>query len=181
MQQFSLNGKSHSAFELEKLLSFRFLPAIDFESLSEKEGIRQRGLEKKDVKAGELVLGKRYRQQIENSWIPPVEVRLISENIGYGLFAAGALEKGSYAGEYAGIVRKNNSRYTEPLNDYCYEYPVADAMGRSYVIDARQGHLTRFINHSEKPNLKPCYAFLDGFYHVIFLTLRPISTGEQFS
>ncbi len=181
MQQFNLDGKSHTVAELEKHLSFCFLPSIDFESPSEKREICKRGFEKKDVKIDELELGKRYRHKIKHSWMAPVEVKWVSEGVGHGLFAADTLEEGSYAGEYSGIVRKNNRRYSEPLNNYCYEYPVSDPMGRSYVIDATQGHLTRFINHSDEPNLKPCYAFCEGFYHVIFLTLREIRAGEQLS
>jgi len=72
-------------------------------------------------------------------------------------------------------VRENNRRYFEPLNNYCYEYPVPDSIGRSFVIDATQGNLTRFINHSYEPNLKPKYAFLKG----VCVTVR--SSAADFS
>ena len=84
-------------------------------------------------------------------------------------------------GEYTGIVRENVRIYFAPLNNYCYEYPVPDALGRSFVIDATRGNFTRFINHSRAPNLKPVYAFFDGFYHLIFLSLKEIQKGEQLS
>ena len=89
--------------------------------------------------------------------------------------------KGQFLGEYTGIVRKNDRRYVEPLNNYCYEYPVPDSIGRSHVIDATQGNFARFINHSSKPNLKPEYAFFDGFFHLIFITNRAIKLGEPLS
>jgi SET domain-containing protein len=89
------------------------------------------------------------------------------------------LQKGIYIGEYTGVVRENRRVYFAPLNNYCYEYPVPDGIGKNYVIDATKGNFTRFINHSYEPNLKPVYAFLDGFYHLIFLSLRVIQKGEQ--
>jgi SET domain-containing protein len=47
------------------------------------------------------------------------------------------------------------------------------------VIDATAGCLTRFINHSSNPNLTPIHAYWEGFYHLIFLSLRAIHPGEQ--
>ncbi len=38
------------------------------------------------------------------------------------------------------------------------EYPIADRLARNYVIYATKGNFTRFINHSDKPNLNPVYA-----------------------
>jgi SET domain-containing protein len=49
------------------------------------------------------------------------------------------------------------------------------------VIDATKGNLTRFINHSIHPNLKPIHVFYEGFYHLIFLALRRIEKGTQLS
>jgi SET domain-containing protein len=49
------------------------------------------------------------------------------------------------------------------------------------VIDATQGNLTRFINHSRDPNLQPIHVFYDGFYHLIFIALRKIQQGEELS
>ncbi len=178
MQQFKLNGKPHSVAELEKALFFSFLPSIDFDSPREKEEIYQ---STKDVKSSELELGERYEYQIRNSWLAPVDVRWVSKNVGHGLFVTELLEEGSYVGEYTGIVRNNRWSYSDPLGVFGCEYPVNDPTGQSYVINATQGHLTRFINHSEEPNLEPHYAFCDGFYHVIFMTLREIRAGEQLS
>ena len=56
---------------------------------------------------------------------------------------------------------------------------MPDEDGINYVIDATNGNLTRFINHSYNPNLQPMYAFIEGFYHLIFLTIKPIKNGEQ--
>ena len=170
--------------ELEEKLSYRHVPLIQFENLADEQEIYLKGLEQEkrgEVSAQALELGERYHSLISSSYLSPASVRWVHEAVGYGLFAEETIEKGAYVGEYTGIVRKNDRRYFEPLNNYCYEYPVQDEIGRNYVIDASQGCLTRFINHSFHPNLEPCYAYWKGYYHLIFLSLCKVEIGEQLS
>jgi uncharacterized protein len=165
-------------------LEFGYLPQIAFQSEEEKRDILARGLaklERGEVSGEALLLGEKYRKEIEADYAPHVSVRYVSEQVGYGVFAEEELEGGSFIGEYTGMVRENDRRYFAPLNNYCYEYPVPDSIGRSFVIDATQGNFTRFINHSSRPNLRGIHAFFDGFYHAIFLSLRAIRKGEQLS
>ncbi len=176
------NGKLYTIQELEKKLNFRFFPHIGFETLAEKKEVQERGLDKlknKGVSQESLELGDKFRGKIEAAYIPSVSIRRLEGSLGHGLFVEELLEGGSYVGEYTGIVRKNDRRYFEPLNDYCYEYPVPDYIGRSFVIDATQGNLTRFINHSFHPNLQPVHVFYEGFYHLVFLALQRIEGGTQ--
>lgn len=161
---------------------FDFLPQIAFESEEERLDILARGLEKLrkgEVSQEALQFGEKYKKTIESDYAPKVSIRFVNERVGLGVFAEENLKEGSYIGEYTGIVRENNRIYFAPLNNYCYEYPVPDSIGRNFVIDATKGNFTRFINHSFKPNLKPVYAFFDGFYHMILLTLRKVEKGEQ--
>ncbi len=158
------------------------LPQIAFQSEEEQNEIFKRGMEalrlgKISPKA--LVLGKKYRKKIGSAFCPNIEIRYISERVGHGVFAKSPMKKRSYVGEYTGIVRENIKIYFAPLNNYCYEYPIPDRIGRSFVIDATDGNFTRYINHSYNPNLKPQYAFFDGFYHLIFVALKEIQIGEQ--
>lgn len=137
-------------------------------------------LEKKGIlKPKSIELGIKFKQEIELELLPKLSVRFIHENVGSGGFAEEHLKKGQFAGEYTGLVRENIREHFVPLNNYLMEYPVNDQHGRSFVIDATHGNACRFYNHSKKPNLKIHYAFIDGFYHVIFLSLRPIKKGEQ--
>lgn len=180
MNKFSLF--QYSVEELEKSLKFKFLPQIAFETPQDQADVLAKGMEKwknNEVSSEALELGSRFISQIEQSYIPHVTVRWINDAVEYGLFAEEPLLEGGYAGEYTGIVRRNDRRYLEPMNNYCYEYPVPDEIGRSFVIDATQGHLTRFMNHSFSPNLKPVHVFYQGFYHLIFLALKPVQKGEQ--
>jgi hypothetical protein len=168
--------------ELEARLNFRYLPQIAFETPEAQEEVRAKGIEKyqrNEVTAQELELGELYHKEILAGYVADVSIRPEHENVGFGAFAEAEIPSGSYVGEYTGIVRKNDRRHFEPLNNYCYEYPVPDEIGRSYVVDATSGNLTRFINHSYTPNLKPFHVFYDGFYHLIFVSLGPIKRGTQ--
>jgi SET domain-containing protein len=168
--------------KLEQHFQFNYLPTLSFESEEDRQDVFNRGMLKlnnQQINQKAQRLGKRYWKSIQSGYLPKVSVRWIDARVGYGLFAEEELAQETYFGEYTGIVRKNDRLYFEPLNDYCYEYPVPDSIGRSFVIDATQGNLTRFINHSFSPNLKPMHVFYQGFYHLIFLTLRPIHHGEQ--
>ena len=163
-------------------LEFTYLAHNAFETESDREDVLARGLRylaEGKVSEESLALGEKYRREIHSAYIPKVLVRFISDEVGNALYADEDIDAGQYVGEYTGIVRKNDRRYGYPINNYCYEYPVADEIGRNFVVDATSGCLTRFINHSSTPNLKPCYAFLDGFYHVIFLSVKKIEKGDQ--
>jgi len=175
---FVFSLKSHSLEELQRLLKFKFLAQNEFESWEE---VLKRGLASQPSSEA-VKLGHQFFGKIEAAYIPDVSIRLIDENVGYGLFAEEVIEPGSYVGEYTGLVRENDIRkYLGPPNNYCYAYPVPDSLGREFVIDATQGNLTRFINHSFTPNLRPVHAYFEGFYHLIFLALQRIEKGTQLS
>lgn len=172
----------YSIQALEQKLQFKFVSQNSFETEEEKLLVQEKGLKKKCndlIKPNELENGLKHRDKIEKAYIPSVSIRYVNDKVEHALFAEEDIPIGSYVGEYTGTVRPNDRLYTEPLNNYCYEYPVQDAIGRSYVIDASNGNLTRFINHSKNPNLKPQYAFFDGFYHLIFLSIKEIKKGTQ--
>lgn len=163
---------------------FELLTQIAFNSAKEKRDILSRGLKelrKGNVSAEALEMGEKYRKNIESADAPKISIRFINEQVGHGVFAEENLKADRYIGEYTGIVRENVRIYFVPLNNYCYQYPVLDRTGRHFVIDATKGNFTRFINHSYTPNLKPVYAFIDGFYHLILISLRAIRKGEQLS
>jgi hypothetical protein len=177
------DGKAYTIQELEIHLKFKYLPSISFETPEDQRNIKKQGIENwknNRVSAESQELGNRFIQKIKAEYIPDVSIRWLNESLGHGLFLEENLERGSYVGEYTGIVRKNDlRRYFNPINNYLYEYPVPDEIGKSHVIDASQGNLTRFINHSFHPNLDPVYVFYDGFYHLIFLAIHRIEKGTQ--
>ncbi len=172
----------YSIPELEKRLRFKYLSQIAFETEEKRDEILSRGMEKwknQEISNDALEMGRKFHEEIETGTLPKVSIRWINRRIGYGLFAEEKIAVGQYAGEYTGIVRENNRRYFEPINNYCYEYPVPDYIGRNFVTDATSGNLTRFINHSNRPNLKPVHVFLHGFFHLILVAIQEIRKGEQ--
>ena len=51
---------------------------------------------------------------------------------------------------------------------------------RAFTIDSEmQGNYTRFINHSETPNVESRSFFYDGVFHIAFRTIREIEVGEE--
>ncbi len=153
-------------------MEFRFCPQLVFESAEEREKIRERS---KGATEKQLERGSRFSREIESSIFPSVSIQTVSEQCGLGLFAEEIIEEGAFSGEYTGLVRFDRGYYAELHNDYCFRYPIAGCL-----IDAReQGNLARFINHSERPNLQALFVHYDGLYHVIFLALRKICTGEE--
>ena len=157
-------GGSYTIEELERKLGFKHLVRNIFE---DREEVYRRGLETEvDLKQKEL--GKRYIDRIESAYMPKVSIHDLGKKVGYGLFAEERIIDGAYVGEYTGLVRKNDRRYCTPMNNYCYEYPILDELDRSYVIDATDGNLTRFINHSYHTNLKPLHVYYKGYFNLIF-------------
>lgn len=124
-------------------------------------------------------LGSYLRTKVSQGFVEDVSIAWIDDTIGYGLFAAKALEKESYIGEYVGVVRKIN-RFSPEYNEYCLHYPSRFFSYNYYCIDAEHaGNETRFINHSDTPNLKPVCILDRNLLHIVFFTLRAIAEGEE--
>ncbi|NGX44968.1 MAG: hypothetical protein K940chlam2_00108 [Chlamydiae bacterium] len=153
---------------------------LEFENESERLALYAEAVahyEAGSIPKERIDLGKKFKELITQGYIVKNSVRFLGEEIGDGFFANEPLEEGAFVGEYVGCVRQNN-RHGE-MNNYLYSYPQTDEIGRNYVIDAENGSHTRLINHSFQPNLIAKYAFVDGYYHLILLTLREIQVDEQ--
>ena len=66
-------------------------------------------------------------------------------------------------------------------NSYCFHYPTRFWSWKYFAIDAlNQGTITRFLNHSDNPNLDPiCFIDDDKILHLMFITNKPIREGTQ--
>lgn len=105
-------------------------------------------------------------------------VRFIDPLIGFGVFAEEKIPALSFVGEYLGIVRKRD-KSQEIENPYIFRY-LRCGLFTPLVIDAQQkGNFTRYINHSEYPNLSSRWIVVDGVYHIVFIANRCIEKGEQ--
>lgn len=173
----SLQPLFFSKEQLCKTLGFTYLSQYDFTGSSLKSLIEQQALSSHNEE--QKALGLQYVKEIVTDYTAPCLVSFISDEVGYGLFSEIDIPERAMIGRYTGMIRENSRLY--PFSDYAYSYPLIDEIGRNYVIDAKSGNLTRFINHSTSPNLKPVYAYYEGLYHLLFLARKPIKKGEQFS
>jgi len=167
--------------EFEKLVGVSFIPQLDFLKFSLLNTIVEKTLKfhKKDqLSCRQLWLGSYFKKEILNPILPPIALRWIDSQVGWGVFTTKPIKKMEFIGEYAGKVRKRKRE--DKKNAYCFEYMLAEGYDSPYVIDARdQGGIVRYINHSDKPNLISTLATFDHLSHVILLAKEPIPAGTQ--
>lgn len=126
-------------------------------------------------------LGMDFQNEINAGYVADLSICWIDDFIGYGVFANQDIPAGSYIGEYTGIVRRLN-RFNPDHNAYCFHYPTRFWSWKYFMIDAlHEGNETRFINHSNDPNLQPqCLVNADqGLLHLVFFAAKHIDKGSQ--
>ena len=107
-----------------------------------------------------------------------IYIRYIDSTIGYGVFAKNDLPALTYVGEYTGIITRRHPRKTR-FNDYVFGYMVGPK-NTPFIIDAkRKGNFTRFINHSDCPNMNSRWVIVRGVTRIIVFTNEFIPSGEQ--
>lgn len=117
------------------------------------------------------------REILEGKTCLDLEIRWISPEIGYGVFATRPIPKGTYIGEYMGIVRERFF-WKKQDNPYAFEYP-ASAFKKIYIDASRNGNITRFINHKLPPNVEPTALLAGGVLHIVLISILPIAAGEE--
>jgi hypothetical protein len=126
-------------------------------------------------------LGRDFQREINAGYVADLTISWIDDFIGYGVFANQEIPAGSYIGEYTGIVRRLN-RLNPDHNAYCFHYPTRFWSWKYFMIDAlHEGNETRFINHSNEPNLQPqCIVDADqGLLHLVFFAAKHIDKGSE--
>lgn len=75
---------------------------------------------------------------------------------GWGLYNKHALKKGDYIHEYIGeLIPHNEAERRGEIYDHRNQTYIFD-MSTDYAVDAlKKGNKTRYINHSDDPNLEP--------------------------
>ena len=170
-----------TAHDLEKILQIKYDPTLQFEREKDFDKIERKILKyrmKQYLDREQIWLGIYFEKEILNPRAPQVELRWIDDQIGWGVFAAQNLPAQYYIGEYAGLVRRK--RFKDSKNAYCFQYAIVQGESTRLTIDAKdQGGISRFINHSDTPNLTSNLATTHNLSHVILYTSRPIPKGEQ--
>lgn len=175
-------GSCLSISELEALTGAAFVPQLDFSHFTCLADIvkRCKKLQSKGQLARkQLWLGAYFKKELLEPPVPDVILRWIDPVIGWGVFAARDFKKMEFIAEYSGKLRRHKKREDEK-NSYCFEYLLAPGIKTPYTIDAQsQGGISRYINHSARPNLSSDIATLDSICHVVLFVKEPIPKGTQ--
>lgn len=116
-----------------------------------------------------------YQTKLSKGVVAETAIRWIDQDLGYGLFALQDIPVNSFIGEYTGLVRRLPPQKPDK-NNYCLLYPNLFKT----VIDAlAHGNETRFINHSDTPNLQLLCVSKCNLLHFILIAKAPIQAGTQ--
>lgn len=126
-------------------------------------------------------MGIYFDKEIQSGMHPQVSIRFIDEEVGFGVFAEQRIPSCSYVGEYTGMIQERKKRHLVDKR-YCVRYTVWEMGRRNFIIDAeKMGNFTRFINHSVTPNLSLQSVYWRGMPRMIFIALKEIEEGTQFT
>jgi SET domain-containing protein len=108
----------------------------------------------------------------------------VSDDMGFGLFAAKNISAGTPLGIYTGIVREHIRN-----TDYSWEYNIAAVVKGSngetveLSVDALlAGNNMRFVNHahnSDDLNVEQRYIPVDGVWYVMYITTDDVRMHDQ--
>jgi hypothetical protein len=163
-------------------LGLYYWPFLHFDSLSTLEEVAVQcpwlishtfwGVENREM-------GTEYKAKLWAGTVADVTIKWIDNEIGFGVFANQDFAEGAYIGEFTGGVRRLY-RSNPEFNAYCFHYPTRFWSKKYYIIDASQGgNETRFINHSDDPNLIPMCLWDRSLLHVVFFAQKRIPKGTQ--
>lgn len=122
---------------------------------------------------------EQYQQELLDGTVAEVLIRWVDDDVGHGLFAEKDLPANTFIGEFTGLVRRLY-RLNQDHNAYCFHYPTRFFSWHYTVIDGQTlGNETRFINHSDTPNLMPLALCERNLLHIVFVTTSLIKAGTQ--
>lgn len=165
----------------ERPQSFAYLPHPIFES---KEGLHQvltqvaKAKKKDKIPAEKIWMGIYFDKEIRKGMHPAVSIRYVDEEVGYGVFADAKIPACTFVGEYAGVIQMRKPKQLKEKM-HVLRYTLWESK-KNFAIDAEyQGNFTRFINHSDKPNLILQSVYWRGIPRMIFVSLKEIKQGKQ--
>lgn len=186
------HNHSDNNFYSQPLVEFELnkeAPEIDIEYLSqpifESAGLlddvlmRTQKAKNEDLIPNDRIwMGVYFDHEIQRSAHPKVAISYINDQIGYGVFAREKIMPSSFVGEYTGLIQERKSKHIHESN---YSVRYTSWYGRHrYVVDAeKMGNFTRFINHSDDPNLSLISVYWRGLPRMIFISLKEILEDSQ--
>lgn len=167
--------------EIPLIEEFEYLSFPIFESakaLEEVLGTISKAKKEDRIPAEKIWMGIYFDKEIRKGVHPPIEIRYISEEIGYGVFATKKIPACTFVGEYAGMIQQ---KAPKELRDKTYTMRYTMWEGKkNFCIDAeKKGNFTRFFNHSAHPNLGLQSVYWRGIPRMIFISLAEIPEGAH--
>ena len=167
--------------ELHLHTGARYVPQVEFEDFGLLARIARKSLslhKRRALTERQLWLGAYFQKELLAASPPEVSLRWIDDEMGWGIFAKRDFQPMQFIAEYSGLFRRK--RRGDDQNAYCFECPLIRGESSRFLIDARDfGGISRYINHSDAPNLESALATVLGMPHVLLLTSRPIKKGEE--
>lgn len=170
--------------ELEKHFDFTYRPVLEYSNWKVETFLRKKSATayvKNHIRPIAIWLGKLHAKKMEEAAIPDITIQWLGAKKGYGVITNEKIKKWGFVGEYTGLVRRRRIIFPD-LNDYCFMYPREWLSLKPFTIDSeKEGNFTRFINHSDFPNLESVGVFYDGCMHIIFRAIKDIEIGTELS
>lgn len=166
----------------EPFVDCEFAPHPVFESRETFEeilSITQKAKEEDVIPQERIWMGIYFDKEMQGGYHPPVSIRYVEKEVGFGVFADQRIPSCAFVGEYTGIVREKGKKPFSD-DDYSVRYTTWDLGKKKYILDGRKkGNFTRFINHSETPNLCLQSVYWRGIPRMIFVALKEIGQDQQ--
>ncbi len=167
--------------DILKHFKFRYIDELKFQQFSYLHWVNKecdKCLLEEEVRKQNLWKTHLYGVNLAHKKVPKTYVKWINSLVGYGLFALEDIPAYTWIGVYTGLIRKRN-RYLDQYNNYIFGYVVANTE-TPFVIDAQhQGNYTRFINHSDEPNLQSTWLVLNQIGHIVLIAQQKILKHTQ--
>lgn len=117
-----------------------------------------------------------YVNALKQGYVAPVYIAFVSDEVGYGIFAAQNISRGQLIGEYTGIVKKVDFSNNIKDYDYAWGFPPPTKC----IVDSKDaGNFTRFINHSDNPNVIMIYVRINKCWHLAYVANQDIKKDQQ--
>ncbi len=163
------------------LPGFEYLNSPVFETkeqMQEVIGIVAKAKNHDLIPSEKIWMGIYFDKEVRKGVHPPISVRWIDSDVGYGVFANQKITPCTFVGEYTGEVFQKSAK--ELLEKrYCVRYTVWGGK-KNFCIDAeKKGNFSRWINHSASPNLGLQSIYWRGIPRMVLISLKEIPEGSQ--
>ena len=130
-------------------------------------------------------LEDKYGEKLTKNLYSLTYIKIVNDQIGYGLFSAEPLKADDLIGEYTGIVQEAfhfdpEDKETSAKTEYAWDYPDEIPGLPPLEINARYaGGVLRFVNHSFTPNLRIEHTVVGNEWKIFFVADENIDADAE--